>query len=264
MFFKRPMKFKELVNKVYQSKRNVNPHLLEYFGEKRLNQVTSLMIEEYKSFRLKSISNASVNRELSAIKHSFNQAVLWGLASKNPCKGIKMLKETPKDRWLSYSEEELILSKSPEWLRPIILVDINTGLRLSEILNLTWDCIDLERRTLTVTKSKNGEVRVVPLNSQTFEVLNSMRGSIGKVFDLGPSYVSHTFRRVCREVGLKDVVFHSLRHTFATRLSQLNINVFAIQKLMGHKTIAMTSRYSHHSVDSLKPLVEQLINVSMS
>ncbi len=175
-----------------------------------------------------------------------------------------MLKETPRDRWLTYAEEDLIVSQSPEWLKPIILVDINTGLRLSEILSLTWDDIDLDRKVLTVHKSKNGEARVIPLNSQTFEVFNSLKsGSSGKVFDRGPSYVSHTFRKVCKRVGLLDVVFHTLRHTFATRLSQLNVNVFAIQRLMGHKTIAMTSRYSHHSVDSLKPCVEQLINVSM-
>jgi integrase len=77
-----------------------------------------------------------------------------------------MLKEIPKDRWLTYAEEDLLLSLSPQWLKPIILVDVNTGLRLSEILSLEWDCVDLEKRTLTVSKSKNGEPRIIPLNSQ--------------------------------------------------------------------------------------------------
>jgi len=263
MFWKRPMKFQELVRKVYPNGK-VNPHLFSYFGEMRLDRITSLMIEDYKTQRLQTVKPSSVNRELSAIKHSFNQAILWGLASKNPMRGIKMLKETPKDRWLTYAEEERLLSESPDWLKPIILVDINTGLRLSEILNLEWSDVDLIGRTLTVSKSKNGEPRIIPLNSPTYQVLNSLTQSemTDKVFNRGPSYVSHAFRKVCKLVGLVDVTFHTLRHTFATRLTQHNVNVFAIQKLMGHKTLAMTERYSHHSIASLKPYVEQLIYVN--
>lgn len=253
------MKFQELVNRVYLIKRNVNPALLSYFGEKRLNDISSLQIEEYKLFRLKSISNASVNRELSAIKHCFSQAILWELVKKNPCRGIPMLKETPKDRWLTYAEEDLILSQSPEWPKPIVLIDINTGLRLSELLGLTWGDVDLITKTLTVTKTKNRSPRTIPLNTQTFQLLNSLKSNMThKVFDKGASYVSHTFRKVCIKVGLLDVTFHTLRHTFATRLAQHNVNVLAIQELLGHKSISMTERYSHHSIASLVPFVEQL------
>ena len=159
----------------------------------------------------------------------------------------------------------MILSKSPDWLKPIILVDINTGLRLSEILRLRWEDIDLDRRTLTVRKSKNGEIRVIPLNSQTGEIFRGLRleGINGKVFQFSASFVSHTFRRTCDKVGLTDVTFHSLRHSFASRLAQHDVDVLAIQKLMGHKAISMTQKYSYHTVGSLKPFVEQLINVSM-
>jgi integrase len=64
--------------------------------------------------------------------------------------------------------------------------------------------------------------------------------------------------KLCIEVGLLDVTFDTLRHTFATRLAQHNVNTVAIQKLMGHKSISMTERYSHHSIASLVPFVEQL------
>ncbi len=260
------MKFQELVNRVYPNPRGVNPNLLSYFGGMRLDRITNLMIEDYKTHRLQSVRPSSVNRELAVIKHSYNQGILWELVNKNPCRGVKLLKETPKDRWLTYTEEELILSKSPEWLKPIIQIDINTGLRLSELLSLRWDNADLDRKVLVVSKSKNGEGRVIPLNSQTYQVLSSLKSNEidkTKIFDRGASYVSHTFGKVCKLAGLLDVTFHTLRHTFATRLSQHNANVFGIQKLMGHKSISMTERYSHHNIDSLKPIVEQLIYVSV-
>jgi len=272
LFIKRPMLFRELVNKVYPIKRNVNPNLLSHFGQVRVNKITTLMIEEYKAFRLETVKPSSVNRELAVIKHCFNQGVLWGLTNRNPCRGVKLLKETPKDRWLTYSEEELVLRESPEWLKPIILIDINTGLRLSELTTLRWEDVDLDRKTLTVRKAKNGEMRIIPLNSQTHQVFTwkreegkrlKLEGIDGKVFPFSTSFVSHTFRRACDEVGLTDVTFHSLRHSFATRLAQHNVDVLAIQKLMGHKSISMTQRYSHHTVDSLKPIVEQLISVSV-
>jgi integrase len=249
------MRFKELVNRVYpNSTRGVNPNLMSYFGEKRLNQINSLMIEEYKTVRLQSVSNCSVNRELAVIKHSYNQAILWELATKNPMRGVKLLPETPKDRWVTYTEEELILSASPIWLKPIILLDINTGLRLSELLNLTWDNIDLDRKTLTVAKSKNGCARTIPLNTLTYELLKVMESS-GKIFNHSCSHVTHAMRRVCDKVGLKDVTFHSLRHTFGSRLAQCNVNVLAIQKLMGHKSITMSQRYCHQTVDSLRAIM---------
>jgi integrase len=266
MLFKRPMKFEELVNRVYPRKRNVNPNLLSHFGQVRLNKITSLMIEGYKAHRLQTVKPSSVNREIAIIKHCFSQGMLWGLTDRQPCRGVKLLKETPKDRWLTYAEEALILSQSPDWLKPIILIDINTGLRLSELMSLTWEDVDLDRRALTVRKSKNGEIRVIPLNSQTHQTLRGIKlgGTNGKVFPFSASFVSHTFRRTCDKVGLTDVTFHSLRHSFASRLAQHNIDVLAIQKLMGHKSISMTQRYSHHTVDSLKPDVEQLISVNVS
>lgn len=257
MFFRRPIKFGELVNKVYRSKRGVNPHL-SFFGEKRLNRIDSLMISEYQTFRLKSVKPASVNRELSVLKKCFSQAVIWGMLDKNPCTGIKMLKESPRTRYLSPQEESLILSHSPEWLRNIVSLDLQTGLRLSEILSLTWGNVNLTDKTLCVVKSKNGEVRTLPLNAVACGLLGQLSRVEGRLFPYSPSFVSHSFRRVCDRLGLRDIVFHSLRHTFGSRLAQQNVNVFAIQKLMGHKVLAMTERYSHLNLQSLRAPVEQL------
>jgi len=257
MFWRRP-KFQELVNKVYPNSR-VNPNLLRHFDGKNLNQITCLMVEDYKLLRMESVSNASVNRELAVIKHVYNQAMLWGLTNRNPCRGVKLLPETPKDRWLTHHEEEMILNASPVWLQPIIVLGVNSGLRLSELLNLRWCDINLNQKTLTVTKSKNGDVRTIPLNNPILTLLQTLHvNQEGRLFNISGSHVEHHVRRVCDKLGFKDVTFHTLRHTFGSRLAQANINVLAIQRLMGHRSITMSQRYCHQSVDSLRVAVDSL------
>jgi integrase len=264
MFWNRPsIKVNGLIQKVYPQGR-VNPNLLQFFENRRLNDVTPLVIESFKEHRLKTVSNASVNRELAALKHCFNKAILWRLVRENPVKGVQFLKETPKDRYLTYSEEALFVSEVPDWLKPIILIATNTGLRLGELTSLTWSNVDLNQKVLTVMKSKNGLPRVIPLNGIAYQVLNSVRRQDNqeRIFPLSNSWISHSFKRICRKLGLTDITFHSLRHTFGSRLAQHSINVFAIQRLMGHQSVVMSARYSHHDITSLRSSVEQLINVN--
>ena len=263
MFWQRPqIKVSELIRKVYPVQR-VNPNLLQFFDKYKLGQVNPLVVEQYKEGRLKSVSPASVNRELAALKHCFNKAILWRLAKENPAKGVTMLKEIPKDRYLTYQEEGLILSNSPQWLREIILFDLQTGLRLGELTSLTWSNVDPNQKALTVIKSKNGLPRVIPLNPSACQVLSAMRGdNQEKIFPFSKSWISHSFKRVCRKLGLTDITFHSLRHTFGSRLAQHSVNVFAIQRLMGHQSVVMSARYSHHDTASLRQSVEQLTVVN--
>ena len=79
MFWDKPsIRVNELIHKVYPGKK-VNPNLLQFFENNRLTDISSLLIEEYKHGRQKAVSNASVNREVSVLKHCLSQAVKWGL-----------------------------------------------------------------------------------------------------------------------------------------------------------------------------------------
>jgi integrase len=141
-------------------------------------------------------------------------------------------------------------------------------MRLSEMLELKWQEADLFRKIVTVIRSKNGEKRTIPLNAATSRLLlmkslSEPEGS-GFVFPslAGTMFskynVERAFRKAVRKAKVEDFKFHDLRHTFATRLVQRGENLYSVQVLLGHKTAAMTQRYSHHNPESLRGAVESL------
>ena len=124
------------------------------------------------------------------------------------------------------------------------------------------------RKTILIQKTKNGKPKTLPLNKVALDVLNrrlkvkSIKN--GLVFfnrngqKIPNSNLRLSFHRVMRKVGIKDFRWHDLRHTFATRLAQADVDLYKISKLLGHKDIKMTQRYSHHCPDSLRDGVEIL------
>ena len=142
-------------------------------------------------------------------------------------------------------------------------------MRLSEILELSWDAVDFFRKTVTVFRSKNKERRTLPLNGAAIELLKSKAKvrliKTNLVFYspraynlLGKSNVSWVFQRVTRKAEISDFRFHDLRHTFATRLIQAGVDLYKLQRLLGHKSPSMTQRYAHHWPESLRNAVEVL------
>ena len=124
------------------------------------------------------------------------------------------------------------------------------------------------RKTILIQKTKNGKPKTLPLNKFALDVLNrrSKMKSIKNdlVFfnkngrKIHVSNLRKSFYRVMGKVGIKDFRFHDLRHTFASRLAQAGVDLYKISKLLGHKDIKMTQRYSHHCSDSLRDGVEIL------
>lgn len=166
------------------------------------------------------------------------------------------------DRWLSADEEERLLAASSSWLQEIIRFALNTGMRQGEILNLQWQDVDFTRETLIVMKSKNGTRRTIPLNSTVYDLLATKQArtgaSSGPVFKTPLSntlQVRFLVREFCvarDRAGIPDFRFHDMRHTFATRLVQRGIDLYKVQRLLGHKTGTMTQRYAHHCPESLR------------
>ena len=173
-----------------------------------------------------------------------------------------------RDRWLTYEEEEELLRVCPPWLKELIIFSLNTGFRLSETLNLTWEGVDLFRRTITVFKTKNTENKTIPMNGTVFEMLKekakvrSVRTTLVFYNELHKPHlktsVDHAFQKALKKAGIKDFRFHDLRHTFATRLIQAGVDFYKVQKLLGHKTSQMTMRYAHHYPESLRDAMEIL------
>jgi integrase len=165
-------------------------------------------------------------------------------------------------------EEVSLLENSSEWFRVIILFNLHTGLRQDELLSLTWDRVDMFRKTILIKDTKNGKPRAIPLNKTALGILESKAGIISIrsriVFHskCGTKIDKHNLRRalvIAKErAGIEDFIFHGLRHTFATRLVQSGVDLYKISKLLEHKDIQTTQRYAHHCPDSLRDGVEVL------
>ncbi len=109
------------------------------------------------------------------MKKAFNLAIKeWEWINQNPVSKVSMEKEDNKrDRWLTDDEEKRLLDACSPWLRELTTFALNTGMRLAEILSLTWSEVDLFRRVVVVLKSKNKERRTIPINQTVVDMLKA-------------------------------------------------------------------------------------------
>lgn len=246
--------------------------LLKFFGAKTLGQITIWLVEKYKSERQKENTRygrppakATINRELACLKNMFTKAIEWGLLSSNPVKKVKLFVERPnKLRVLSDYEFQNLYNASSNFLKPILILAVNTGMRRGEILNLKWEDINFNEGYITVRESKNNDSRMIPLNKVLIETLKSVRNhsTTERLFAHSNGDPVKSFKKAfwaaLRRSGIEKCRFHDLRHTFASRLVMAGVDIVTVQELMGHRDITMTKRYSHPTPEHKKQAVERL------
>jgi integrase len=284
-------KFEDAVDKFLTwSKVNVKPST--YSGDKRISKVWSAFpgfkgkklaaitpadVEAYKATRVKEVSQRSTDYELARLKRLFSLCEAWELCEKNPVKKVKFYHpECMRTRFLTHEEEAILIGLAPPALKPCIAFAVNTGLRLREMLLLKWKQVDLKQGLVTVLaeQAKGKRTRHVPLNEVARAALESLPRAIdpealvfvhygGIVF--GKKKVNaHSFYRQWLDtleaagLGKSDVCWHTLRHTFASRLAIAGVPLPVIQKLMGHRSIMMVMRYAHFGDTDLQAAVKIL------
>ncbi|HEX3034668.1 MAG TPA: tyrosine-type recombinase/integrase [Thermodesulfobacteriota bacterium] len=147
-----------------------------FFGSYKLTAISPMLVEKYKLERRQVVSNATVNRELALLRRMFNLAISWNRCKSNPLHRVKFFKEPPpKERILTDEEEKRLLNESPKHLRPVLITALNTGMRYREILDVTWDDVDLDSDYIHVKKSKSGKGRTIPINETLRETLVELR-----------------------------------------------------------------------------------------
>jgi len=138
-------------------------------------------------------------------------------------------------------------------------------LRVGEIFSLQWSHEDLGNGILNVFVPKTGRTRTVPINSEARRILEAW--ALGRkndfVFynhDTGKPFVDLKagFALACRKTGISGVSWHTLRHTFASRLVERGVDIVTVQQLLGHSTVTVTMRYTHTNLDSKRAAVEKL------
>lgn len=222
------------------------------------------------------LSAKSVNNHLLVLKKMFSLAVEMGKLDKFP--KVKQLKLPPSEfEFLTFEETPRFLAVVPREDYALALFALRSGLRLGEILELKWEDLDLVtgrvrvRRSIwrgEVTTPKSGRPREVPLSKETIAVLQShrhLRGPYVFCYDNGDALthdspqVKKLAERACKKAGLaKRLVFHDLRHTFASHLVMRGVPIKVVQELLGHADIQTTLRYAHLSPDMKNDAVNVL------
>jgi len=240
-------------------------HLISFFGSNTLQKITLLDVDKYKVQRLTVVSRSTVNREIACLKHIFSKPKEWGKINDNPIATAKLFRvDNKRVRYLEKEEIARLLTVSSGYLKPIIVVALNTGMRKGEILHLKWSDIDLENQIIHITDTKNREVREIPMNEvATRTVLGIKKNPRGPyVFCKkdGTPYkdVRDGFTNALERAAIRNFRFHDLRHTFASHLVMAGIDLKTVQELLGHKTFDMTLRYSHLSPDHKRRAAEVL------
>ena len=199
-------------------------------------------------------------------------AVKWGELPKNPFTGVKLL-HVPAipERILGRDEELKLLEacaqvRSPH-LGPIVSLALNTGMRKGEILALQWTQVDFANRLILVQNGKtDGSERRIPMNDTVFGLLSKLQtnGQGHLVFPSGRKNgeklrdFKTAYQKAVIIAKLAKIRFHDLRHTFATRLLRIGVDLITVQKLLGHVKITTTARYTHALADAKIEAVRRL------
>jgi integrase len=235
-------------------------------GRRHLDEVTPRDIDVFrKGLLAEGLSAASVNRHLAFVRMAFNKARAWGtLQGANPAASPGMLPERHRDRCLTPEQGRALLAAlSKESDRPAAIAIgllMLTGARKSEILDATWEAVDLDRGLLLVPRSKSGRPHRVHLSPAARQLLLLHRGpraAIGHVFPgrrpgKPLSTVRGAWERAKAAAGLpSDLRLHDLRHSFASALVNRGIQLHEVDVLLGHSQLSTTARYAHHAPDRL-------------
>lgn len=242
-----------------------------------LTDVTTSDIEKMKLRRLEhdKVCKTTVDKNIAVAKSFFAWCINQGLTDSNPVKKVRLFHEdNERVRFLDPDTEYPNLlteaCKGPWYLEPIIVLDVNTGLRRHNILYLRWDQVDFSRRIIRIeSRTKSGRPHNLPLNDTAFKKLNEVYQRTGSrryvfvhlegKFEGQPiADIKNAFNGAVDRAKIQNFRFHDLRHTFCSWLALRGVPLTAIQKLAGHASIKMTLRYAHLSPRYLANEIQEL------
>lgn len=275
--------------------------------DKKLGELTPWVIEKWRAARIKDgVSAATVNRDLGALRAAIGRAVAWGLLDADPLGNVKRSKVdvSRSPRFLSREEEarlrtaveereerirherasanawraergrpllpELRSAAFADYLKPLVLLSLHTGMRRGELFALTWQSVNLEAGRITVhgVTAKSGRTRHLPLNSRALAALRGWHDQAsekaGLVFPGKNGAAFNNVRRswdgVLKAAKITRFRWHDLRHTFASNLVMAGVDLNTVRELLGHSDYAMTQRYAHLAPEHKAAAVAKLVN----
>ena len=199
---------------------------------------------------------------MAILSHALEVAMRdWGMPlAKNVVKLVRRpVIRSERSRRLTGDEEQRLLDGCDAgqipFLKTLLILAIETGMRRGEILGLKWSDISHNRRVITLTMTKNGSGREVPLSQRAFDALTEwkQRADVDQstVFPMKPGALEQAWRRLLVRSNVKALRFHDLRHEGVSRLFERGLNVIEVSSISGHKELRMLKRYTHLAADDL-------------
>jgi integrase len=269
---KEALRYSEAHKRTYSDDKQRMDRILGWFKGRSAASITPDEIERHFAECVAEYDWApsTVNHHRSLLSLAYRLAIRDQKLSINPARATKHRREdNSRVRFLS-ADEETKLRKivGTTWPQHLLDLDValHTGMRRGEMYDLTWEDVDLARQFIRIKRGKNGECRYVRLNAIALKALIALQPGTD---DTGPVFRGrsgaaiqsprHWFEDAVKEARIENFHWHDLRHTFASRLAMNGVGIRAIQEALGHKSIAMTVRYSHLSQDFLQEAVDKLV-----
>ncbi|WP_319759587.1 site-specific integrase [Maridesulfovibrio sp.] len=253
-------------------------HIQPRFGHMQLSRITPFDLEEFKSDLLQKYAPQSTSHIIGLIRRTYTKHIEWKLwTGTPPTAEIKIPKsDNGRYRYLTVEEAKDLLKE----LRPaktnnghkgsattynMTLLALHTGMRFKEIASLRGEHINLKNKTLRIVESKNYKGRTIYLTSQVGEMLSSLPLKAGELVFPGRNgktmtRISNGFKNAVNRLKLNEsitddrdkIVFHSLRHTFASWMAIEGVSLYGIADMLGHSSLEMVKRYAHLCPDVYK------------
>lgn len=230
-----------------------------------VKQLKASVVAAYRDERLDAVTPSSVRRELVILRHCLEVARReWGVTlSDNPVRQIQMPSESnARERRIS-SDEFAALNKAlnqtrNKWVAPVVRFALATGMRRGEILDLTWDHVDLDARTAKISRTKNGHSRTIPLSGEAIKVLKKLPREGDQVFPISENAFRLSWERLRRRAGLVDLRFHDFRHEAVSRFFELGLSVPEVALISGHRDVRMLFRYTHPKAHAIADRMREI------
>ena len=253
--------------------------LVEYLGDKDIRKIDYEVFEKYKAHRLKTVSIATVNRELSKARKMFGVALSKKWVFANPFyteAGKQLIQVAAETRAVEYilsdAEEQRLFKALQKTDRrhtiPVFIAALETGARWSSLVELLrWKHVNFnaEEVTITTCKDKNMKQWEIPVSTRLKAELLKLKlqrksdDPDEPVFASAGVNLRKVWEAARKEAGISWVRFHDLRHTFATRMAEGGMEMQELARILGRTDIAMTYRY-YHLTTKVKDKMRDILN----